>query len=119
VLDHAGKPNISQGGFDDGWAEALGRLARDTTTYCKLSGLLTEAGPRNSLADLAPYVEHVFHCFGPERILWGSDWPVLTRAGDYAYWFTLARELVARFGAAHVDDVFGETAARLYNLKLE
>ena len=117
VLDHAGKPDISRGEFA-GWADAVDRLARDTNTHCKLSGLLTEAGTRGSIADLAPYVEHVFRCFGAERVLWGSDWPVLTEAGDYAHWLTLARDLVDRFGAGQQDRVFGGTAERLYSLKL-
>jgi L-fuconolactonase len=77
VLDHAGKPDIANDGFDS-WALDLERLARNTSAYCKLSGLLTEAGDRASTEHLAPYVAHAFACFGPERVLWGSDWPVVT-----------------------------------------
>ena len=116
VLDHAGKPDISHNGFAE-WADGIARLAGDTAAYCKLSGLLTEAGTRNSFTDIAPYVEHIFRCFGAERVLWGSDWPVLTQAGDYAQWLALARDLVERFGEGQKDRVFGATATRLYNLE--
>jgi L-fuconolactonase len=116
VLDHAGKPNIANGGYD-AWAENLERLAHDTTAHCKLSGLLTEAGTRNSAEDLAPYVEHIFHCFGTRRVLWGSDWPVVNLVCDYAHWLTLARGLVDRYAAGYERDVFGDTAARLYRLE--
>jgi L-fuconolactonase len=68
VLDHAGKPDIANGRFAV-WAKALERLACDTSSYCKLSGLLTEAGARNSAEELAPYVAQVFSSFGPERVL--------------------------------------------------
>jgi L-fuconolactonase len=118
VVDHAGKPDISRGAFDE-WAEDLARLARDTTACCKLSGLLTEAGTRGSPAELAPYVQHVLRWFGPDRVLWGSDWPVLNLAGDYARWLELARDLVDRFAPGARGRVFGATAQRLYGLELE
>ena len=117
VLDHAGKPQIAGDGFAE-WADSLARLAQDTGIYCKLSGLLTEAGTRTSLADLAPYVQHIFQCFGSERVLWGSDWPVVNLVSDYSHWLTLAGKLVERFGARHRKQVFGETAMQLYNLEL-
>src|ERR1700722_10750896 len=117
VLDHAGKPDIANGGFD-AWAEKLERLARDTTAHCKLSGLLTEAGTRTSPEDLAPYVAHVFRCFGAERVLWGSDWPVLNLVCDYGHWLALSRGLVNSFAARYEKDVFGGTAIRLYQLEL-
>ena len=117
VLDHAGKPDIANGSFDT-WAEDLERLARDTTAYCKLSGLLTEAGTRTSPEELAPYVTHIFHCFGAQRVLWGSDWPVLNMVCDYGHWLALSRAFVNRFAARYEKDVFGDTASRLYQLEL-
>jgi L-fuconolactonase len=116
VLDHAGKPDIANGGFD-AWAENLERLARDTTAHCKLSGLLTEAGTRTSQEDVAPYVAHIFRCFGAERVLWGSDWPVVNLVCDYGHWLALSRSLVNRFAARYEKDVFGGTAARFYQLE--
>jgi len=116
VIDHAAKPDIAQGGFD-AWAPSLERLARETEAYCKLSGLLTEARPGATLDDLAPYVEHVFACFGPERVLWGSDWPVLDLASDYPGWLDMARRLVGRYAPGFEAKVFGETAAQFYRLE--
>jgi len=117
VLDHAGKPDIANEGFDT-WAESLERLARDTAVHCKLSGLLTEAGGRTSPEDLAPYIAHIFLCFGSKRVLWGSDWPVSNLACDYAHWLGLSRRLVNRFAPGQEQDVFGDTAARLYQLEV-
>lgn len=116
VIDHAAKPDIAHGGFD-AWAPSLERLARETGAYCKLSGLLTEARPGATLDDLAPYVEHVLACFGPERVLWGSDWPVLDLASDYPGWLDMARRLVGRYAPGFEAKVFGETAAQLYRLE--
>ena len=117
VLDHAGKPDIANRSFDR-WAQDLERLARDTTAYCKLSGLLTQAGSGASAEDLSPYVAHVFHCFGAQRVLWGSDWPVLNLVSDYAHWLALSRGLVNPLAARYANDVFGGTATRLYQLEL-
>jgi L-fuconolactonase len=117
VLDHAGKPGIDRGEFDT-WAEELERLARDTSISVKLSGILTEAGARTSFEDLRPYIEHVFRCFGAERMLWGSDWPVLHRASSYAQWLQLSREWVRRFASRGEEAIFARTAARVYDLEL-
>ena len=117
VLDHAGKPNIANRSFD-AWAEDLELLARDTTVYCKLSGLLTEAGAKTSPEDLAPYVAHIFDCFGGKRVLWGSDWPVLNLVCDYGHWLALSKDFVNGFAACYEKDVFGDTATRLYQLEL-
>ena len=98
VLDHAGKPDIARGGRD-AWARDLKRLARETPIHCKLSGLLTEAGESCSLSNLVPYVDEVFASFGPDRVMWGSDWPVLNSVSTYADWLELSRELIRRFAS--------------------
>jgi L-fuconolactonase len=117
VLDHAGKPDIARGDID-AWASDIEQLARETSSFCKLSGLLTEAGDRNSADDLAPVVAHIFSCFGPERVIWGSDWPGLTRVSGYAQWLELSRNLINRFAAGHAADALANSARRLYRLKL-
>ncbi len=117
VIDHAGKPDIAHGGFDD-WAAGLQALAHIPSTLCKLSGLLTEAAPGARAEDLARYVEHVFACFGAERVLWGSDWPVLNLAGDYSAWLSMARTLVARCAPGRETAVFGANAASVYRLNV-
>ncbi len=115
VLDHAGKPNIAAGELEP-WASQLQQLARTTPCWCKLSGLLTEAAPSAGLAELDPYVAHIFECFGAERIMWGSDWPVLTTRATYREWFALATQLVARHAPGHERAVFSTNASRFYRL---
>lgn len=113
VLDHAAKPAIAQRGHA-AWAEALHRLAADTAIACKLSGLITEAAPGAGFEALAPYVRTVFDAFGPNRILWGSDWPVLTLAASYDGWRGAAEALTGMMAPDAVDAVFGGNAARIY-----
>lgn len=108
VIDHAGKPAIASGDLGD-WREAMHRLAALPRVTCKLSGLLTEADGR----DLTPLIGWLFDTFGPERLLWGSDWPVLNLAGDYAGWLAQAKAAIPE--AAHAA-VFNDNARRIYNL---
>jgi L-fuconolactonase len=119
VLDHAGKPDIT-GGVDspafDTWALQLELLARETPICCKLSGLLTEATAGADTAALDPYVAHIFACFGPGRVLWGSDWPVLTLRARYEQWFEMARALVRRHAPGAEQAVFATNAQRFYRL---
>lgn len=116
VIDHAGKPDIAGGGFQP-WAADIADLARRPSVTCKLSGLLTEAGDRRGDEDLRPYVDHLLASFGPERLMWGSDWPVLLLAGDYAGWAAQARRLIAGLGLDEQAAILGGTAARTYGLK--
>ena len=123
VLDHAGKPRIATGELDP-WREQLAELARCPNTWCKLSGLATEASPGWRGADLEPVARHVFECFGPRRVLWGSDWPVLDLAGDYLAWHDLVRDWLGRewlprdaaAEAAAEAAVFGGNARACYGL---
>lgn len=115
VLDHAAKPAIGGDGFA-AWADGLAQLARHPTVLCKLSGLLTELPDGAAAAAIAPYVAQVFACFGAQRVMWGSDWPVLTQRAGYGDWLAQARALVARHAAAHAADVFAGTARRFYHL---
>lgn len=115
VIDHGGKPDIAARGLDP-WRDDIAALAALPRVFCKLSGLLTEAGPDPSPDLLAPYVAHLVAVFGPSRLMWGSDWPVVNLAGDYADWRELARRLS---GLSQPDDLaalFGETARRFYRL---
>jgi L-fuconolactonase len=116
VLDHAGKPDIASREIQ-GWAHDIEELAADTSACCKLSGLLTEAGRHQSPQDLAPYVTHLFRRFGPDRLLWGSDWPVLNAVSDYTHWLRLSAELTQQFGVAQATAVMGDNATRVYRLE--
>jgi len=119
VLDHAGKPDIAGGvgtpAFE-AWARQIRLLARETSIGCKLSGLLTEAPAGADAAVLDPVVAHIFDCFGPARVLWGSDWPVLTLRAGYGQWFEMARALVQRYAPGHEQAVFANNARRFYRL---
>jgi L-fuconolactonase len=116
VLDHAGKPDIANGA-SGAWAAGLRDLAsRHAGLVCKLSGLLTEADAGMSIDALRPFVREVFACFGPSRVMWGSDWPVLTLRDDYAGWHRMARALVVEQAAGHEAAVFGDTARHVYRL---
>ena len=118
ILNHAGKPDIA-GGACSPWAEDIQRLAADGITVCKLSGLITEAGPDWDIDRLRPYADLVIDAFGPDRVMWGSDWPVALLAGSYAGWLDAARRLVARLTPDERAAIFGGTAASVYGLAKE
>lgn len=111
VIDHGAKPRIASGHFSD-WRHAMLRLAELDNVACKLSGLLTEAGDQDPRA-LRPYIETILELFGSERVIWGSDWPVLLLAGCYGSWLTQCREIVP---SADHDAIFGGNARRFYRL---
>ena len=116
VIDHAAKPFIRDGLLDP-WRADMAALAARPNVMVKLSGLATEAAPGWQAADLLPYVTHLLATFGPARILWGSDWPVLNLAGDYLGWAQAARSLLAALGADEREAIFGGNAARIYLAK--
>ena len=115
VIDHAAKPPIAAGDIGP-WREAIGRLAALPNVHCKLSGLLTEAAEGSGAAELEPWVEVVLASFGAERVLWGSDWPVLRLAADYDSWLATSGELLSRRSALDRAGIFGGNALRLYRL---
>ena len=115
VICHGAKPEIEAGRFTD-WAAQMTALARDTAAFCKLSGLITESGPGWTPAGLRPYVEHLLEVFGPKRLIWGSDWPVLTLTASYDDWWTAAHGLLADLSETDKAAVFGGNAVRAYRL---
>ncbi|PYO69753.1 MAG: amidohydrolase [Gemmatimonadetes bacterium] len=115
VLDHCGKPAIRDRCFEP-WSAALARLAAHKNVCCKLSGLLTEAGERWRPEDLLPYATRVVECFGPERVLYASDWPVLTLAGDYRDWYGFTERVTQGWSATDRSRFYGDNAARVYGL---
>ena len=117
VIDHAAKPYIADRLIDE-WEQDMRAIARDTSALCKLSGLATEASAGWSQSDLQPYVEIVLDCFGADRVMWGSDWPVLNVAGDYVGWYKIARSLTDHLSPSDQDKIFGHTAARFYGIEL-
>jgi L-fuconolactonase len=113
VIDHCMKPEIRNDAFES-WAAGIAEIAAKTPVYCKLSGLATEAQADWQVATLRPYAQHIISAFGPDRVMWGSDWPVVNLAGGFDPWRRAAEEIVGT-GAAR-DRIFGGTAAEFYRL---
>jgi L-fuconolactonase len=118
VLDHAGKPDIASAKVE-AWAGLLEQLARRTEVQCKLSGLLTQAGQGAGLAELDAFVARIFSCFGADRVMWGSDWPLVTLRANYQEWLQMSLELVRRYAPGGEDAVFGANAVRFYQLDVK
>lgn len=115
VIDHGAKPAIAAGELEP-WRRDIAALARLPQVHCKLSGLVTEAGAAWNVERLRPYADHILQAFGPRRIMWGSDWPVLHLAADYAQWITASETLLAGLDGAARDDIFGLNAVRFYRI---
>lgn len=115
TLDHAGKPDISSANLNQ-WAVEIKELASDTQVYCKLSGLLTQANQGAGIDELDAVAAHVLHCFGVDRVMWGSDWPVVTPRTSYREWLDMSLELVHRHAAGGEEAIFGTNAVRFYRL---
>lgn len=115
LVDHGAKPQIRDRAFDD-WAADMKTIAGICDAPVKLSGLVTEAAPEWTIDDLRPYVDHLIETFGPERLVFGSDWPVVRLAADYQPWIEIARALTAGLGQAERDGIFGENGAAFYRL---
>ena len=116
ALDHLGKPPIAAGTLEP-WASDLRSLAALPNTVSKLSGLVTEADPTAwTLDDLRPYAETALDAFGPDRLMFGSDWPVCVLAASYGQVVSLAEELTASLDPGEREQVFTGTATRVYGL---
>jgi L-fuconolactonase len=112
VIDHCLKPAIRNGEFKN-WAAGIEYIARNTTAFCKLSGLATEANPHWTSETLEPYARHVINCFGSERVMWGSDWPVLNLNGTYSNWVEATNAILLK---GEKENIFGTTAAKFYHI---
>ena len=115
VIDHAAKPDIAAGAWQP-WADGLARLADETQAVCKLSGLLTEGGPAPLPPATRRWARQVLSRFGAERVMWGSDWPVLELASSYAAWWHETQHTLADLDNAGRAAVLGGTARRIYRL---
>ena len=116
VIDHCAKPDIAGKKIDE-WAVLMKEIAESQNVYCKLSGLFTEARWREwSPAEFYPYLNVVFNAFGTERLLFGSDWPVILLSGMYVQWKSLLEKYMENFHKEEKENVFEKNAIRFYNL---
>ena len=116
VLDHIAKPKIIDEIFEP-WATQMKDLSKRSNVYCKLSGMATEADWENwSVEDLHPYMEIALECFGPGRIMFGSDWPVARLAIEYAQWVEICRTFISKLSTDEQKNIEGGTAIKVYKL---
>jgi L-fuconolactonase len=116
VLDHCGKPDVRAQALEP-WSTNIGRLAARDNVSCKLSGLLTEADLKHwREQDLTSYATRVLDCFGTERVMYGSDWPVLTLAGEYADWYGFTARFCQGWTDAERRRFYHDNAVRTYGL---
>ncbi|MBP2237861.1 L-fuconolactonase [Sinorhizobium kostiense] len=117
VIDHGAKPFIAEGRMEP-WRTDMAALALRRNVHVKLSGLVTEAGGAWSIERLRPYAAHLIDVFGADRVMFGSDWPVVLLAADYAAWFAAARALTAHRTESERRAIFLGTAARFYGISV-
>jgi L-fuconolactonase len=118
VIDHLSKPEIKAGVFRP-WAEIMSQIAGHPNVFCKLSGMVTEADHANWRPEhLSPYVDHILDCFGEDRVMFGSDWPVCLLAASYAEVINALRTVVAqRLPPAGLDKLFLQNGAKFYGIQ--
>ncbi len=118
ILDHLAKPNITEGHWN-AWSKDIAELAQFPQVYCKLSGLVTEAEWNHwSIDDFKPYIETVLECFGPNRIVFGSDWPVCLLSGSYIETLTIVDFYTRFLSSSEKAKIMSENAMKFYNLEL-
>ncbi len=117
VLDHIAKPKIKAGELEP-WRTNMLELGKRKNVYCKISGLVTEADFATwTEAQLQPYLDTVLEAFGPQRLMFGSDWPVCRVACDYKRWVELVGRFIAKLSADEQARIMGGTAVEAYGLK--
>lgn len=116
VIDHAAKPEIKAGNIRE-WSIGINELAKNEHVYCKLSGLFTETQWQQWKEDeFYPYFDILFECFGAERLMMGSDWPVLLLSGQYSEWKRLLEGYIQKNCPHDYYKIMGENAIKFYNI---
>jgi L-fuconolactonase len=117
VIDHLAKPEIKAGEIK-AWSDYMRRIAKNRNVFCKLSGLVTEAGWRGwKPSDFHRYLDTVFQVFGPDRLMFGSDWPVCLLAASYRQVKEIIEDYLKNCSAQDRENIFGGNATRFYGLK--
>ena len=115
VIDHIAKPKILNSEINE-WKKDMQVLSGHQNVFCKFSGILTEVGENYSKTQIEPYVDFILNLFSPNKIMWGSDWPVLTMAENYSNWFDLAMDYCNNFSESEKNMIFANTAKNFYNI---
>jgi L-fuconolactonase len=118
VLDHAAKP-VVETPFDPHWLDGMRRIASRANVFCKLSGLASELRSQGDIRHIASYIQILLELFTPSRLIWGSDWPVLTSMMSYEDWRHLSMQCLANLNAMELERVMGKNAIATYALALE
>lgn len=117
VLDHMAKPEIRKG-ESARWSAGIREMARRAHVFCKISGLVTEADPQHwTQEELRPYFDVALEAFGPERLMIGTDWPVLTLGCTYAEWWRIVESWIAPLSESEQAQILGGAACRVYQLR--
>tara|TARA_B100001093_G_scaffold467863_1_gene487386 strand:- start:866 stop:1696 length:831 start_codon:yes stop_codon:yes gene_type:complete len=117
VIDHIAKPYIKDG-FFEGWAVMMREIAKHQNVYCKISGMITEAGYKTwTTEQVHPYMKLVLESFGAGRVMYGSDWPVCLVAGNYSMVKALVTDFISDLSQEQQNAIMGGNAAKFYNLK--
>jgi L-fuconolactonase len=117
VVDHVAKPDIRNRSFES-WQRGMRTLASCDNVWCKISGLVTEADWAGwSAEDFTQYIESALDAFGPQRCMFGSDWPVCTLAASYADVATIVRDHIVRLSGHEQDAILGGTASAFYGIR--
>ena len=116
VIDHLSKPDIKSGEWKE-WKKLISPLAERELVFCKLSGMVTEADwEKWKPEDLFPYLEISLELFGPDRLMFGSDWPVCLLAGEYEQVFQVIEDFTSQLSSSEQDRIWGETALEFYQI---
>ena len=119
ILNHCGVPDIAGDGLDP-WRQDIKALAQIPNVICKLSGLMAYCAPgTSSLETIEPYVDHVLNCFGPNRMVWGSDWPVVNLAKGLPEWIAVTRKILGKLSADEASSIAYGTAQTVYKVKIQ
>ena len=118
ILNHCGVPNISKDEFDP-WCKNIKALSERANVICKLSGLMAYCSPRpSSLETIKPYIDHVFECFGTNRIVWGSDWPVVNLGQGLQEWIKISRKILSSLSENEARKIAYLNAQNIYKVNL-
>lgn len=118
ILNHCGVPSIANDGLDP-WRQDIEALSQIPNVTCKLSGLMAYCAPGTaSLETIEPYVDHVLKCFGPKRIVWGSDWPVVNLGKGLPEWITVTRKILDKLSTDEANAIANGTAQTVYKVVL-